>query len=92
MSDFSDNEMALDNTNYFEVFATDSEEEGSTSQSKHCIVIPKSSNPIDFDTEDVPLSFLRKMQKKETTCAYMNIKNVVWRSRCLEKSSDDGSC
>lgn len=65
MSDLSDDHMALNDTNYFEVFAIDSGEKRSTSRHKQQIIIPDSNNSIDSDAEDVPLSFLGKTQKEE---------------------------
>lgn len=65
LSDLSDNHMALNDANYFEVFAIDSGEKGSTLRHKQQIIIPVSLNSILSDAEDVPLSILGKTQKEE---------------------------
>lgn len=50
---------------------------------KQLIAILYSNNSIDSDDEDVLLSLLRKRKKEDTICASMNVKRVVWRTRCL---------
>lgn len=57
LSDLSDDDMALDDTNCFEVFATYLEEIRPKACHKQQILIQDSDNSID--TEDVPLPFLR---------------------------------
>lgn len=42
---------------------------------------------LDSHVEDLQLSFLCQAPE-ETTCADMNLKNVVWRTREFQKGSD----
>lgn len=65
LSNLSGDDMALYDTNYFKVFATDLRDEISRSRHKQRIVIPDSDNSIDSNAEDVPLSLLRKKQEEE---------------------------